>query len=196
MSIEPTRLGHDDPAGILRPLRRVRQVRQFSAEPVSDAQVDAIVDVGRWSGSSSNGQPWRFVILRDPGTLTRIAELGAPSTRAVGGAQAAIAVAIPTDPNRVVSNAFDDGRASERMLVAANLLGLGAAITWLPPRARPDVVELLGLPADRVVRTILAIGHPAPEALEARAPGNPARLPRSETVFEERWPAADDHHDA
>ena len=154
------------------------------------------MDVGRWSGSSSNGQPWRFVILRDPATLTRIADLGAPSTRAVRGASAAIAVAIPADPDHAVSNAFDDGRASERMLVAANLLGLGAAITWLPPRARPDVVELLGLPADRVVRTILAIGHPAPEALGPRAPGNPARLPRSETVIRERWPEADDHRDA
>ena len=53
-----------DPADTLRRLRRVRQVRQFTPEPVTDAALDAIVDVGRWSGSSRNSQPWRFIVLR------------------------------------------------------------------------------------------------------------------------------------
>ena len=138
------------PSDLLQPLRRVRQVRQFTEEPLTDAEVDAIVDVGRWSGSSRNSQPWRFVVIRDTATITRIGEMGAPHTRALATAQAAIAVVLPADPEHGVSLAFDDGRASERMLVAANLLGLAAAIAWLPLGVRPSVAELLGIPADRV----------------------------------------------
>jgi nitroreductase len=178
-----------EPAESLRPLRQVRQIRQFTQEPVTDAELDAIVDVGRWSGSSRNSQPWRFVVIRDPGTIASIAELGAPHTRSLSTATAAIAVTMPDDPEHVASLAYDEGRASERLLVAANLLGLGAAISWLPPKLRPTVGDLLGLPQGRVVRTIVALGHPAPEALVPKTPGAPARLPREETVFQEHWPS-------
>ena len=182
-----------DPSVILEPLRRVRQIRQFTAETLTDAQVTAIVDVGRWSGSSRNSQPWRFIVLRDAAVLLRLATLGTPSTRALATATVAIAVAMPVDPDHAVSLAYDDGRASERMLIAASVLGLGAAIAWLPPRVRPIAGDMLGLPEDRVVRTLIALGHPAPEALAPRPPGTPARLPRSETVAHERWPPMHEH---
>ena len=77
------------------------------------------------------------------------------------------------------------------MLLAAQLLGLGSSICWVPLRARPEVSTLLGVPDDRVVRTILAVGHPAPEALAPKSPGAAARLPRSETVYTERWGLSD-----
>jgi len=176
-----------DPAALLQPLRRVRQVRQFTEQPLTDAQVDAIVDVGRWSGSSRNSQPWRFVVIRDAATVARIGELGAPHTRALTTARAVIAVVLPADPEHAASLAFDDGRAAERMLVAANLLGLAAAIAWLPLGIRASVAELLGIPADRATRTLLALGHAAPEALASKSPTGQARLPRAETVMSERW---------
>lgn len=190
MSAEAQRADRD-PAEILRPLRRVRQVRQFTDQALTEAQLDAIVDVGRWSGSSRNSQPWRFIVIRDASTISAINAIGAPHTRALTTAVAAIAVALPADPDHAVSYAYDDGRAAERMLIAVNLLGLAGAIAWLAPSARSAVGELLGVPDDHVVRTIVALGHPAPEGLALKKPGVPARLPRSDTVFAERWPASD-----
>jgi len=178
------------PAEILRPLRRVRQVRHFTDIPLTDDQVDAIVDVGRWSGSSQNKQPWRFIVIRDATTIARIHELGAPSTRSLATATAVIAIVVPADTERPVTYAFDEGRAAERLLIAANLLGLAGAIAWLTPSVRVEAGRLLGLPADRLLRTVVALGPPSPESLAPKSPGVPARLPRSETVFEERWPAA------
>ena len=52
-----------DPADVLRPLRRTRQIREFEPTPLEPAVLDALVDVARWSGSSQNSQPWRH----DPG---------------------------------------------------------------------------------------------------------------------------------
>ena len=50
------------------------------------------------------------------------------------------------------------------------------------------VRELLGLPPDRRVRTIIALGYPTEAALEPKAAPGEARLPRDEAIFRERWP--------
>ena len=177
-----------EPGERTRSLRRVRQIREFTAEPLTDAEVDAIVDAARWSGSSRNSQPWRFLVLRVDGTLRRLAEIGTPQTRPLATAVAAIAIVVPSDPADAVWVAYDEGRAAERILIAATELGLGAGITWIRPDIQAAAAELLGLPAARVVRTIVAIGHPSEAALRPKAAPGTARLPRSEVVFPERWP--------
>ena len=177
-----------DPQEVVRPLLRVRQVRHFADEPVEAAELDAIADAARWSGSSTNAQPWRFVIIRDPDTLRAIHRAGLPQTRSLETAPAAIAIVLPEKPGGGIGNAFDEGRAAERILVAAGMLGLGAGIAWIGRDARPEVGRRLGLPPDRFVRTIVAIGHPSAAGRRPKSPPGTARLPRERTVFEERWP--------
>ena len=77
------------------------------------------------------------------------------------------------------------------MLIAAGLLGLAAGISWVQPSARAVVGDLLGLPPDRFVRTMIAVGHPSEAALRPKSAPGEARLPAAETVFEERWPQGD-----
>ena len=173
----------------IRPILRTHQTREFTPDAPAREDVDAIADAARWSGSSSNSQPWRFVVIRDPATLRALAELGLPSTRALLTAPAAIAVVLPELAGRAVSLAFDEGRAVERMLVAATTLGLSAGMCWIPPDARPGARELLGVPEDRSVRSVVAIGHAGGDAAKPKAAPGTARLPRDEVVFEERWPA-------
>ena len=177
------------PRDAVRPLLRVRQTREFASRAVDAEILYAIADAARWSGSSANSQPWRFVIVREPDTLNAIAEAGAPSTRSLATAPAAIAVVMPQKEGGGISLAFDEGRAAERMLIAASLLELGAGISWVKSDAREAVATALGLPADRFVRTIVAVGHPTEAARKPKSARGEARLPREETVFEERWPA-------
>jgi nitroreductase len=173
----------------VRPLIRVRQIREFTTEAVAPDLLDAIVDVARWSGSSRNVQPWRFIVIREPATLRRIGEAGMPQTRSFNTAAAGIAITLPAEPGRDVSDAYDDGRAAERVLIAASLLGLGAAIAWIRPDVRAIIDDVLQLPDERFVRTIMAIGHPTEAARRPKSAPGMARLPRQEVVFEERWPA-------
>ncbi len=147
-----------DPADRLRPLRQTRQVREFMDEPVDRAALDAIADVAGWSGSSSNSQPWRFIV-------------------------------VPGD-ERTVSRAYDEGRAAERILIAASMLDLGAGIAWILSGIRADVGEIFGLPADRMIRTVVSLGHPSAGARQPKAPPGKARLPREDTLFYERWPTS------
>jgi nitroreductase len=177
-----------DAAAIVRPLLRVRQIREFTSEPPSDPEIDAIVDAARWSGSSSNSQPWRFIVLRDETTIRTIAQLGLPQTRTLRTATTAIAIVLP-DRRDDVSVAYDDGRAAERILIAANLLGLGAGIAWVRSEVRGQLGGMLGLSGDRFIRTIMALGHPSEAGLRPKSPPGQARLPRDQVVFRERWPA-------
>jgi nitroreductase len=173
----------------VRPLLRVRQVREFTDEPPTAEELEAITDVARWSGSSRNSQPWRFIVLRDPAVIRQLAEDGQPQTRALRTAPAAIAIALPTDGTEV-SRAYDDGRAAERILIAASFVGLAAGIAWVRGDVRDVIGRRLGLPEGWFVRTIVAVGHPTEAArLPKSAPGE-ARRPRAEIVFEDRWPGA------
>jgi nitroreductase len=177
-----------DPAEQLRPLLRTRQIREFTDEPVSDAELNALADVARWSGSSANTQPWRFIVIRDEATLRGIAAAGMPQTRSLRTAVAAIAIALPEEQGKAVSHAYDDGRAAERILIGATMLGLGAGIAWIVSASRKAVAELLQVPADWRVRTVVAIGHPSESARKPKSAPGKARNPRDEMVFDERWP--------
>jgi len=176
------------PSEQVRPLLRTRQVRQFSDQPVDDADLAALADVARWTGSSRNSQPWRFILIRDTASIREIAAVGMPLTRALSSAMAAIAIVLPEEPSKAISLAYDEGRAAERILIGARMLGLGAGITWIGSDARETVHRILGVAADRRVRTIVAIGHPTEAAQRPKSPPGTARLPREQTVFDERWP--------
>ena len=173
---------------VVRPLLQARQVREFTDEPVEREQLDALADAARWSGSSTNNQPWRFVIVTEPDRVKALADSDMPHTRALQTAQAAIAIVLPDQPGWKVSHAYDEGRAAERILVAASFLGLGAGIAWVSGDGRASAGEALGLPDGRFVRTVVAIGHPTDRAQQPKSEPGEARLPREETVFDERWP--------
>jgi nitroreductase len=180
----------DSAADRVRPLRRTRQVRDFTDEPVAREDLDALANVARWTGSSRNTQPWRFIVVTDRDAIGKIAEIGVPQTRALKTATAALAIVLPIadDPRHEIGIAYDDGRAAERVLIAAGMLDLGAGIAWVRSDVREPIGDILGLPADRYVRTIVALGHPSEAALAPKAAPGEARLPRDQSIFEERWP--------
>lgn len=178
-----------DPLQAVRPLLRTRQVREFTAEPLTDAQLQALTEVARWSGSSRNTQPWRFLVIREPATLRALHAAGVPQTRSLATATAAIAIVLPVDadPGVTLSHAYDDGRAAERILVAAGMLGLGAGIAWVRGEVLPVMRQILGLPDDRLLRTIVALGHPSDAAQAPKSAPGQARIARAESVKQERW---------
>ncbi len=177
------------PLEIVKPLIRVRQMREFTGKRVTKAELEAITEVARWSGSSRNEQSCRFILLRDKDVIHRIAELGLPQTRGLPTAAAAVAIVEPDEPERGLSRAFDNGRAAERILIAASMLGLGGGISRVRGDVRHGIDDLLGLPSNRSVRTIVAIGYPTDDALAPKSRPGAARLPREQVIFDECWPA-------
>ncbi len=49
-----------------------RSIRDYTDEPVSDADLDLILEMGRQAPSGEDAQPWRFVIVKDAATRSKL----------------------------------------------------------------------------------------------------------------------------
>lgn len=177
-------------AETLRVLRRTRQTRDFTGQPIPDEALTEILEVARWTGSSQNRQSWRFVVVRDPERLRAIGTDAATGERKPGighVAKAGAAIAIVMTTDQPTWETFDEARVAERMLIAATALGLGAAIGWVRDQYQAEVRAILGLPEDRVLRTIVSVGVATEAGARPKAAPGEARRPLDELVHRERW---------
>jgi nitroreductase len=54
---------------------RRRSVRKYKADaPIPQEDIEAIVEAGTWAPSSTNIQPWRFIVITDRETIANIAK--------------------------------------------------------------------------------------------------------------------------
>src|SRR3979409_711869 len=67
-----------DRSSALEPIRRVSQIRQYSADPVPDDVIDQLLELARWTGSAKNSQPWLFIVVRDKDRLKKLGALRPP----------------------------------------------------------------------------------------------------------------------
>ncbi len=167
-------------------LRGLRAIREFRAEPVPQAVVDELLDVARWTGSARNHQPWELVLIRDRETLRALAKIG-PRARHLAGAPLGMMLVMSGNPDRVEHETFDEGRLSERLLLAAAAHGVGGCIGWFDSEEAAGAKALLGIPQERLVRTALSFGYPDPEAQRTHQKPPQARKPVAELVHQERY---------
>lgn len=169
-------------------MKKVRQARQYLDQPVHEDVVRELLEVAQWTGSSRNTQPWHFVVIQDPDILKAISEIRAPINWV---ADAPLAIAVVLNGKSQVSEAFDEGRVTERLLVAARLLGLGGGTAWFGDEAQQATGRaILGVPDDKFARAVVVLGYP--KALKDHRP-NPAqagRKPLSELVSHNRYGGA------
>jgi nitroreductase len=164
-------------------LRSLRAVRSFRPDPVPEEVVDDILEVARWSGSASNRQPWELVVIRNRETLRALASLEGYAHHL---RDASLGIVLVMAGVRAEQETYDDGRLSERIMLAASAHGVGSSIGWIVGGGRDAAKELLGIPESRTVRTAISLGYPAEGARRATRPGQ-ARKPLSEIVHEERY---------
>ncbi len=163
------------PAGPIRLLRELRSVRRFRPDPVSQQAVDDLLEVARWTGSSNNRQPWELILVRDREILRALGGTdGSPGVRHLAGA----AVAVVLVPAGKLTD-FDAGRWCERVMLAAGAHGLGASLARFDAAQSTAAGAILGVPADRPLRTAVSVGHPA---------GDRAHLVSVEREVDDRLP--------
>ena len=167
-------------ADALEAIRTVRQVRQYEPGEVAPEVLQQILEIARWTGSSRNTQPWHFIVVEDREMLRQLAELRENITWAAHGA---LAIAIVMPGQNVVHEAYDEGRVSERMMIAARLLGLGAGTAWFgEPEREAKAKALLGVPEDHTCRSMVVFG-PYVTSRDPRPTGpTPGRKPLEEIV--------------
>jgi len=165
-------------------IRSRRNVRSFEPRPISDEDLDRILEAGRRAPSSRNSQPWDFVAVTDR------AQLGALSKVWRGGGHVAdsaatIALILPVteDEHRRGVMLYDLGQATMAMQTAAADLGIGAGHSAV---ADQDLArEVLGLPETHYAAYLVDLGYPADRPL--RPIRRPNRRSFDEVVHRGRW---------
>jgi nitroreductase len=143
---------------VLDAIRSRRSIRQYSDDPVSDDDVRAILEAGRWAPSGLNNQPWRFGVVRDPECKNAISEL-TRYRQIIRNAPVIIAVFLDNDAGYDrVKDCQSIGACLQNMWLATHTLGLGGV--WLGEilknfRSWTSETSAAAIPAERAIRTHL-----------------------------------------
>lgn len=176
-----------------------RSIRRFSDKPVSDKDIETILDTVRYSPSWANTQCWRFVVVKDRQKISKISELSHvesflkpmgykanPATKGIGEAPVVIiACADPAKSGKIWDQQYymtDMGIAAQTLMLAVRGLGLGTVFVGIFDE--DPVRKLLEIPSNIRIVGVFPIGHLQDEKREIKMP---ERKPLKEIVFNEKW---------
>jgi nitroreductase len=187
-------------------IKNRRSIRRYTADPVDDKKIEAILEAGRWAPSWSNIQAWRFIVVRDPQIKARIAdslmkikmpdkEVDNPAAKAINTVPVLIAVCMETDKSGTKPGPgggsgefvtdkgdwfmFDAALATQNMILTAHALGLGTVVVGAFDAQKAE--KALGVPDGYRVVAFFPVGVPAQEAKV------PPRKELSEIVIRDSW---------
>jgi len=173
-----------------------RSIRHFTDAEVSNEQLRQLLEAARLAPSWANTQCWEFVIVRDPATKEKLAQTmpeGNPARKAAVNAPVLLVACgklgrsgfykgEPATSKGDNWYLYDVGLATQNISLAAHDLGLGSVILGLFDADKAS--EILGLPEDVKVVTMMPIGVPA------KTGKTPPRKPLCEFVFSDRYEKA------
>ena len=156
-----------------------KSVRAYMDKPVSNNDLEKIVEAGRWA---PNAGPFQISVVRNAGLRKKInnsthkamlesgiefaqKRASLPGYQPLYGAPVLILLSAPVDlPN----GPFNAALAAENMILAATGLGLGSCFLLSPTRVLdgrhdPELVTEAGIPDGYKLQCALIVGHPAAE---------------------------------
>jgi nitroreductase len=161
-----------------------RNVREFANRPISETDLDQILEAGRRAPSSRNWQPWDFIAVTDRAQLGELAQVWRGGGH-IAQSAATIVLLLPdvNDAAQRERAAYDAGQATVQMMIAAADLGIGSGHSAVGDQARAR--EILGFPEDHYALIMIDFGYPAGRPLAPLR--RPDRRPFEEVVHRGRW---------
>ncbi len=150
-------------------IRQRRSVRNFKPDAVPEADITKILDAARTAPTSGNQQPWKFLVIRDQGSITRMKEAcvqaalerfdsrsdkattreqyeGNVRKRLGGYFSAPVYLVVLTDNNSKYPdyNHWDGPLAAGYLMLAARALGYGTVFITdvIPDRVTKEVLRI------------------------------------------------------
>lgn len=190
-------------------VRRRRMVRNFSAETVSDAEVDSILELALHAPSAGFSQGSCYIVVKDGDRKRRLAEAQGESDYVKTGFNPFISAApvliVPCVSEKIYHDRyhekdklgpddkeiewpvpywyFDVGAGCMIVLLAAVDKGLAGAFVGAPDPAA--IREILGIPETFHPVGTISLGHPLPDR---RSPSlKRGRKPLAQQVFYEAY---------
>lgn len=165
---------------IIQKLHHIQQARLYTPDPVPADALEQLLQLARWTGSARNTQPWHFIVVTDREKLRQLSELRTPINWV---ADVPLGIALVMDGKAEISEAYDEGRVTERVMIGAYALGLNAGIAWFGAGAGEEKAkEIMGVPTERTARSLIAIGYARTTKDHRPNPAQGGRHPLSEIV--------------
>ena len=153
---------------VLDIIKKRQSIRKYQDKPVEEEKLQLILEAARLAPSSSNSQPWHFIVVKDKGLRSKIVQ-------AVPFGVAAINKFIEEAPVTIVgcvtpgffqkvsslagreNQYIDVSIAMEHMVLEAEELGLGTC--WIGWFDEGKVKKLLNIPRAAKVVAMLSLGY-------------------------------------
>jgi nitroreductase len=168
-------------------LRKRRSIRKFTAEKVAPEAVETLMEAALRAPSSRGNKPWEFILVDDPELLLKLSRSKLQGAEFLKGAPLGIVVCADSTK----SDVWVEDCSIAAIIIQLTAVSLGLGSCWAQIRNRQHdtektaetyVQELLGLPEQIKVESILGIGHPD----EAKVPVSTANL-QHDKVRTNRW---------
>jgi nitroreductase len=159
---------------LLELIKSRQSVRKYSDKPVEKEKIERCIEAARLAPSASNSQPWKFIVVDEPGLNAKVARETynsiVPFNKFVMQAPVVIAI-VMEKPNllnqvggRIKDRDFfliDIGITAEHFCLQATEEGLGTCMLgWFNEKS---VIKLLGIPAKKRIGLMIALGYAADE---------------------------------
>lgn len=151
-----------NPEEVLHLMKDRRSIRKFKPDPIEDEKIEKLLEAARWTQSASNRQPWRFIVIKNKETISKLQDAAKFGDFV---SQAPMVIAIIANKKRSPNwYIHDTSMAAHQICLMAWALDLGTC--WIGSMDRIKAAEVLELDKNEYVTTILPIGYfykkPAP----------------------------------
>ncbi|KUG02778.1 nitroreductase [hydrocarbon metagenome] len=176
---------------IIQAIKERRSYRSYLNQPVEEEKLQNILEAGRWAPSVMNLQPWKFFIVKNPDVKNQLKAACYETLQKIFQAsgwkwvskfsleflsEAPVIIVIAGDPQKTGADQFLPGRgtgyafsccaAVQNMHLAAHAVGLGTL--WFTLYETDKVKELLNIPAELDVVSMIVLGYPTEAAVPVK----------------------------
>jgi len=194
-------------------IRTRRSIRRYKPDPISNKDIERVLEAAHWAPSAANLQPWEFIVIKESSIRKSIQELVEENKELTVRIQeepwktgfsvyttewisvAPVHIVVCADPEKTAPHAageetykYATGAAIQNLMLAAHGLGLGTC--WLTMFDKNKLRALLGIPKKIDVIGVITIGYPieVPEVPEiTKSYGGTPRLEK--VVYYEKYGA-------
>ena len=159
-----------------RSILGLRAIRDYQDRPVSQDDLDRVLEAARWTGSAKNLQKWAVVVVHDRDQIERVADCG-KGTMPLRAAP--VTLVLVQEPG---TYELDMGRMAQNIMLAADALGMATCPITL--HSDQDAARVLGVPPGWRCRYAIALGYPSVAARPARFGG---RKPLEEIIHRDSF---------
>lgn len=145
-----------------------RSIRKFTDQPIAPEDVELILKAALKSPTSKNAKPCHFIVIEEKEQLTLLSQSKKMGAKFLPDCSLAIVVAV--DP--LVSNVWIEDASIAAIIIQLQAEDLNLGSCWIQVRERYNdadipseeiIKNILDLPMQMQVLSIIAIGHKAQE---------------------------------